>query len=88
MPADAAILYTPFGGSQVGLPDAIFRSPDEPVTGDDLEFEGVGPVFLVHASDCPNLAAKDVFVRGGITYTVTGTSKNEGFLWRAFCRGP
>lgn len=83
---DAEILYTPAGGSQTGLPDAMFRSPDQPVVGDDLQFEGVGPTFFVHATDCPNLEAGDGFVRGGVSYLVTGTSKNEGFLWRAFCR--
>lgn len=84
---DARITYTPAGGgSEAVLEDAIFRSPDVPVIGSDLEFEGVGPMFQVHAQDCPNLARGDTFVRAGVVYTVTEVHKDEGFLWRADVR--
>jgi hypothetical protein len=84
--ADAEILYTPVGGAQKAVPEAMFRSPDTPVIGDDLQFDGVGPTFYVHAADCPNLNNGDLFTRAGVVYVVTGTNKNEGYLWRAFCR--
>lgn len=83
---DATIYYTPAGGSQVKLDDAIFRSPDAPIIGTDLEFEGVGPQFAVHAADCPNLAQGDAFERAGVTYEVKEVHKDEGFMWFADVR--
>lgn len=88
MPDDTDTYYTPLAGGRVLLPDVIFRSPDEPVIGQDLVFEGVGPMFTVHRDDCPNLAQGDTFERTipGTTYTVKTVTKNEGFLWVAHCR--
>ena len=85
-PDDATIYYTPAGGSQAKLDDAIFRSPDTPIIGTDLEFEGVGPQFAVHGEDCPDLAQGDAFQRAGVDYEVTEVHKDEGFLWLADVR--
>jgi hypothetical protein len=83
---DAAIIYTPAGGAATPVPDALFRSPHSPVVAADIEFDGVGPVFYVHAADAPNLAEGDGFTRAGVVYVVTETAKPDGALWRAFCR--
>lgn len=86
MPEDAETYYTPVGGSRVKLDDVIFRSPEVPVEGDDLVFEGVGPQFAVHREDCPNLAQGDRFERAGVQYVVTTVRRDEGYLRLAMCR--
>lgn len=86
MPDDATIYYKPVGGARVKLDDAIFRSPDTPIEGDDLIFEGTGPQFAVHREDCPSIAQGDTFERSGKKYTVTTVRRDEGFLFIAMCR--
>lgn len=86
MPDDATIYYRPVGGARLKLDDAIFRSPDAPVEGNDLIFEGVGPQFAVHREDCPTLAQGDIFERAGNQYVTTSVRRDEGFMFVAMCR--
>jgi hypothetical protein len=86
MPDDASTYYTPLAGSRTALEDVIFRSPHEPITGTDLVFEGVGPMFSVHREDCPNLGEGDAFERASVLYVVTEVDKDEGYMWVAHCR--
>lgn len=86
MPEDATIYYTAVEATRKKLTDVIFRSPAEPIIGDDLQFEGVGPQFSVHRDDCPDLAQGDIFERDDVEYIVTEVIKDEGYIWVAHCR--
>ena len=86
LPDDAQIYYTAVGGTRVQQADVIFESPDTPVVGDDLMFDGVGPMFAVHKSDIPGLARDDIFERAGVKYIVTLVRRDEGFMLYADCR--
>lgn len=86
MPDDAKTYYTPVGGRKRKLDDVIFRSPNTPIVGNDLQFEGVGPQFAVHREDVPNLAQGDKFLRASVGYIVTSIDKDEGFMLIAHCR--
>jgi len=86
-PDDAKTYYQAGGsGRKRRITDVIFSSPDTPVIGSDLMFEGVGPQFAVHRDDITNLAQNDVFIRAGVRYTVKNIKKDEGFMLIAFCR--
>lgn len=86
LPDDASIYYTPAGGSRVKLDDVIFRSPDTPIVGDDLMFEGVGPQFAAHVEDVPDLGHDDLFERAKVIYVVNNIGRDEGFIRFAHCR--
>lgn len=86
MPEDGEVYYQPVGGSRRQLDDVIFTSPEAPIDGEGLRFEGVGPQFHVHRDDCPSLAQGDIFERAGVKYVVTSVRRDEGYMRIAMCR--